>query len=130
MILGQLRDDPDFAKEVRKAKEAKDKGIAEFERSLKGLGVANGERSLVVMKQLDETKDKAEREALWNQYVDQKIITKQVADQLRAREIREVLYSTKSKTSRAKAWQKMVEDGVITADIAREYKRLFSKKKN
>ena len=73
---------PELAEKLNKELDDLESGITQSEKELRNLGVANGQRAKEVKKKLDKLKTDAERADLWDEYVEKKIITKEIANQL------------------------------------------------
>lgn len=74
--------DPDLAKKVADLKKDKDMGLTYTDRAIKSLGVQNGARAEIIYERLHDLKSDEERRALWDEYVEKKIISDAVAEQL------------------------------------------------
>ena len=62
----------------------KDKlGLSLTESYIKSLGVQDGTRSRVIFKELNKLPDKESKKKLWNDYVKKKILTPEVARQVK-----------------------------------------------
>lgn len=57
-------------------------GITEPEKEIRSLGVATGERARAVFKELSKLKTKEEKAALWDDYVNKRILTEDVQEQV------------------------------------------------
>ena len=71
-----------LAEKVKKSIEDIQAGITKENKELKSLGVANGERSQAILKEINKLKTQEEKADLWDEYVEKKIITQDVAEQL------------------------------------------------
>ncbi len=78
-----LKSDPSLAKKVLEVKKKKDLGITEKEEKILRMGVENKQRANKVYEELNKLKTEDEKSKLWNDYVNKKIITKEVAKQLK-----------------------------------------------
>ena len=76
------QENPELAKKI--VKEAQDmiKGITPQDKAVRALGIANGDRAKRIAKELKDLKTRQERERLWQDYVNKKIITAEVAAQI------------------------------------------------
>lgn len=74
--------DPDLAKEIAAIKTEQEMGVTYTQRLIKQLGVANGERAKYVYEKFNSLETDEEKAALWDEYVQKKIITEEVAEQL------------------------------------------------
>ena len=74
---------PDLANKIRDIVKDREKGITVKDKDLKMKGVASGDRALAIKKQLDKLKTKEEKAALWEEYAQKGIITKEVGRQIR-----------------------------------------------
>jgi len=77
-----LQEKPELAEKVKKSIEDIQAGITKENKELKSLGVANGERSQAILKEINKLKTQEEKADLWDEYVEKKIITQDVAEQL------------------------------------------------
>ena len=73
---------PELAKKLSDVVKERELGITVKDKDLKAKGVASGDRTLAIKKELDKLKTKEEKAALWNDYVKKGIITKKVSEQL------------------------------------------------
>lgn len=78
-----LIEDEELADKVAKLKEEKNLGITDADRKLKSLGVKNGERAQAIFEELNKLETTEEKSKLWNDYTKKKIISKEVASQLK-----------------------------------------------
>ena len=74
---------PDLAKKLADVVKEKELGITVKDKDLKSKGVASGDRTLAVKKELDKLKTKESKAALWEDYARKGIITKEVGRQLK-----------------------------------------------
>ncbi len=77
-----VAEDEEMAKKVKKISTDEKKGIGANDRLLLMYNVGNGARARYVADQINSLSSKEEKEALWNEYVQKKIITKEVRRQL------------------------------------------------
>jgi len=77
-----IKDDPNTAKNILRVKEKIDLGIDKEDEKLLAMGVQNKARATAIKAQFDKLKTKEEKAALWEEYANKKIITKDVAKQL------------------------------------------------
>jgi hypothetical protein len=77
-----VEEDPALVEQIIRVLKKQASGITEDEERIKNLGVANGARAKKVAKQLNKLKTKEEKLELVQHYVELKIITKDVAEQL------------------------------------------------
>lgn len=68
---------------VKKLAEEKILGITQEDRDLKAMGVKNGDRARAIMQEMDKLPTREQKAALWDEYRNKKIISDEVADQLR-----------------------------------------------
>lgn len=73
----------ELAKKIVEVKKERKLGITPQDVMLQDKGVTSGDRAIAIKKQLDKLKTDQERAALWDEYVKKKIITKEVAKQLK-----------------------------------------------
>jgi hypothetical protein len=71
-----------LARNIRKVAEDQKLGVTKEEKKIRNLGVENKARAKAVAKKINKVKDKDERLALYNDYIDKGIITKDVKAQL------------------------------------------------
>lgn len=74
--------DPDLAKEIADVIAEEQLGVTYTQRLVKQLGVANGERAEFIFEKINQLESNEEKAALWEEYVQKKIITAEVAEQL------------------------------------------------
>jgi hypothetical protein len=73
---------PELAKKMLKIYKDRQNGITIKVEQLKGKGVASGDRAVEIAKQFSKLKTKEEKAKLWEDYVRQGVITKDVSQQL------------------------------------------------
>ncbi|MEM3091492.1 MAG: hypothetical protein QXU39_02460, partial [Candidatus Pacearchaeota archaeon] len=82
-IFDQIAEsNPDLAEKIVKVHEKITKGITPEDEVLKQKGVADGSRAKAIVEKLNKLKTNEEKAALWDEYVEKGIITKEVANQL------------------------------------------------
>lgn len=74
--------DPDLAKKIADIVAEEKLGVTYTQRLIKQLGVANGERAQFIYDKLQTLETPEEKAALWDEYVEKKIITQDVSEQL------------------------------------------------
>jgi hypothetical protein len=74
--------DPAMAKLISSVAEEERLGLSYADRVVKSLGVANGNRALYIVEELNSLETKEEKAKLWSDYVEKKIITPQVSAQI------------------------------------------------
>ena len=77
-----VKDDPETAKKIMQLIKDDKKGLNYKERLINQLGVKDGSRATYLKGKFDELKTPEEKAALWKDYVEKGIITRQVADQI------------------------------------------------
>lgn len=73
---------PELAKKLSDVVKERELGITVKDKDLKAKGVASGDRTLAIKKELDKLKTKEEKALLWDDYVRKGVITKDVSKQL------------------------------------------------
>lgn len=99
-------------------------GITEEEKKIRELGVTNGERSLAIKKELDKLDPQA-KALRFNEYVEKKVISQRVANQLIARDLKDELDQAGSDEERARIWSEYVERKILTQGVVDEMILLF-----
>ncbi len=74
--------DPDLAEKIVGIKKEEALGLTYSQRMIKQLGVGNGMRAQFIFDKLQSLDSNEERRELWQEYVEKKIITKDVAEQI------------------------------------------------
>ncbi len=78
----KAKENPELMKKVKQIAADEKKGITANDRLILMLHVTNGARAKYIVDQITSLKTKEEKTALWNEYVQKKIITKEVAAQV------------------------------------------------
>lgn len=76
------KSNPELAKKIVVVAKERKMGITVEDQVLRAKGVASGDRAVAIAKEFDKLKTKEEKNALWQEYIKKKIITKEVAKQL------------------------------------------------
>lgn len=79
-----IETNPEVANRINELKKQQELGLTYTQRRIKALGVENEERASFIFNKLESLSSDQERSELWNEYTEKKIITKDVANQLRA----------------------------------------------
>jgi DNA-directed RNA polymerase subunit F len=74
--------DPELAKKVNEIMDEEELGLTYTQRLIKQLGVENGQRATFIANKLNSLKTQEEKAELWDEYVEKKLITNSVAEQL------------------------------------------------
>lgn len=74
--------DPELAQAVYKIAEQEKMGLTYDDRMVADLGVTDGKRAMFITYKLNKLETKEEKAKLWQEYVDKKIITSNVAEQI------------------------------------------------
>lgn len=74
---------PKLADKLRTVDKERDLGITVDDQTLKAKGVENGDRAMAIAEEIQKLKTKEERAAKWEEYVRKRIITDEVAKQLK-----------------------------------------------
>jgi len=74
---------PELAKKIKQVEEDRKLGVTVNDRTIKQKGVENGDRAMAIYKKLEKLDTAGDKTALWNDYVNKKIITPDVAAQLK-----------------------------------------------
>lgn len=77
-----VAEDRDLAKKVKEVATDEAKGLTYSDRLVQQMGVSNGVRAQFIADQMRAAKTDEEYEAIWNDYVKKKLITKEVAKQI------------------------------------------------
>ena len=75
--------DPEMALQVARIANDDKKGLTYLDRMTLDLGVQNGERAIYIVKKFNKLETNEEKAALWNEYVEKKILTSDVQEQVR-----------------------------------------------
>lgn len=77
------KENPDLAKKITEIANQEAKGLTYLERQITELGVENGERAKYLFGKLNELETSEEKKALWELYAEKKIISPDVAKQIK-----------------------------------------------
>jgi hypothetical protein len=74
--------DEDLARKILDIRAENERGLTYIDRKVLRLGVENGERAKYIFSELEEIKDPEERNRLWQEYKEKKLITEDVNKQI------------------------------------------------